>query len=113
MRLRLADSYLGGRLARRLLLVFVLASVVPVLLTSLLSYQQLMRGADAAKARSLHDEAKQSALTFLAQLQGASAELALARPPDPKSDGAHESRPLPFTAISFLPVATRTQWQQA
>ncbi|HEX5460285.1 MAG TPA: EAL domain-containing protein [Steroidobacteraceae bacterium] len=113
MPLRFAESYLSGRLARRLLLVFVLASVVPVLLTSLVSYQQLMRGADAAKARSLHEEAKQSALTFLSQLQAASAELALANPPDPKSGNAHDPWPFPFREVSFVPVPTRTEWQRA
>ncbi|MHB8812794.1 MAG: putative bifunctional diguanylate cyclase/phosphodiesterase [Steroidobacteraceae bacterium] len=109
MPLRLADRYLHGRLARRLLLVFVLASVLPVLLTSFLGYRQLIRGADAARARALHDEAKESALTFLSQLQSASAELALA----PASGNSRPPWPPSFTAISFVPVGTRAQWLRA
>ena len=113
MRLRLSDTHLGGRLARRLLLVFVLASVTPVLLTSFLGYRQLIRGADAARARTLHEEAKESALSFLSQLQAASAELALVNPNAPGSVGTPASWPYPFTAISFVPVGTRSQWASA
>lgn len=113
MRLHLAETYLRGRLARRLLLVFVLASVVPVLLTSFLGYRQLVSGAEAARAGALHDEAKESALTFLSQLQGASAELALARPGDSASRHSHAPWPFPFMAISFVPVGTRAQWLRA
>jgi len=113
MRLRLGDTYLRGRLARRLLLVFVLASVAPVLLTSFVGYRQLIHGADAARARTLHEEAKQSALSFLAQLQGARAELALNDPAMGGSGGSPASWPYPFTAISFVPVGTRPQWLRA
>jgi diguanylate cyclase (GGDEF)-like protein len=113
MRLRLADAYLRGRLARRLLLVFVLAAVVPVLLTSFLGYRQLIHGADAARARALHDEAKQSALSFLSELQGASAELALVDPLGRVVGPAPAPSPAPFTAIAFVPVATRAQWLAA
>ena len=113
MRLRLAESYLSGRLARRLLLVFVLASVVPVLLTSLVSYRQLMHGAQAAKARALHDQAKQTALTFLSQLQGANAELALVNRSDPDSSHLGDVRHLAFTTISFAPLGKGEQRQRA
>jgi diguanylate cyclase (GGDEF)-like protein len=113
MRLRLADPYLRGRLARRLLLVFVLASVVPVLLTSFLGYRQLIRGAEAARARSLHDEAKESALTFLSGLQSASAELALIEPMARPSSPGRPPWPFPFTAVSFLPVTDQPQWLRA
>ena len=113
MRPRLGDTYLRGRLARRLLLVFVLASVAPVLLTSFLGYRQLIRAADAARARTLHNEAKESALSFLLQLQGARTELALVNPKAPESSGAPVSWPYPFTAISFVPVGTRAQWRRA
>lgn len=106
MPLRLADSYLRGRLARRLLLVFVLASLVPVLLASVLSYRQLVRGADAARARALHNEAKESALTFLSQLQAASTELALFDPAGSDSRDSGHPWPPAFTAISFEPVGT-------
>jgi diguanylate cyclase (GGDEF)-like protein len=112
MRLRLAESYLSGRLARRLLLVFVLASVVPVLLTSLLGYRQLMHGADAAKARALHDQAKETALTFLSELQGASAELALVNRSGPDSSHPGDVRHLAFTAISFVSIGTDAQGQR-
>jgi diguanylate cyclase (GGDEF)-like protein len=112
MPLRLADSHLRGRLARRLLLVFVLASVVPVLATGLLAYRQLARGAEIARTRALHEEVKDSALAFLSQLQSASAELALIA-----SDAAGSSGPRPpgshFTAISLVPVRTRAQWRDA
>lgn len=113
MPLRLADSYLRGRLARRLLLVFVLASLVPVLLASVLSYRQLVRGADAARARALHNEAKESALTFLSQLQAASTELALFDPAGSDSRDSGHPWPPAFTAISFEPVGTHAQWLAA
>jgi diguanylate cyclase (GGDEF)-like protein len=113
VRPRLADTYLRGRLARRLVLVFVLASVLPILLTSFLGYRQLIRGADAARARALHDEAKESALTFLSQLQGASAELALVHPVGRAASRTRASWPFPFSAISFLPIATQAQWRRA
>ena len=113
MRPWLAGSYLNGRLARRLLLVFVLASVVPVLLASLLTYRQLMHGADAATARALHDQAKESALTFLSQLQGASAELALVNATGPDSSHSYQAWPLPFSAISFAPIGTQAQRRRA
>jgi diguanylate cyclase (GGDEF)-like protein len=113
MRLRLADTYLRGRLARRLLLVFVLASVLPVLLTSFMGYRQLIRGADAARARSLHDEAEESALTFLSGLQSASAELASLEPMGRPSSPPPPRWPFPFTAVSFLPVKDPPQWLRA
>jgi diguanylate cyclase (GGDEF)-like protein len=112
MPLRLADSHLRGRLARRLLLVFVLASVVPVLATGLLAYRQLARDTESARTRALREEVKESALAFLSELQSASAELALvdsgtvaARGPQPQS--------ALFTAISVVPVRTRAQWRDA
>jgi diguanylate cyclase (GGDEF)-like protein len=112
MPLRVADSYLRGRLARRLLLVFVLASVVPVLATGLLAYRQLARDSESARARTLHDEVKESALAFLSQLQSASAELALV---DSHGRGASGARPRGslFTAISLVPVGTPAQWRGA
>lgn len=113
MPLRLIDSYLRGRLARRLLLVFLLASVLPVLLTSFVGYRQLIRGDDAAQGRALHEEAEESALTLLAQLQGASAELALADPTREPAGGSHAGWSSSFAAISFLPVGTRAQWASA
>jgi diguanylate cyclase (GGDEF)-like protein len=111
MRLRRADAYLRGRLARRLLMVFLLAAVAPVLVTSFVGYRQLIRGADAARTRALHDEARDSALTFLSQLQEARAELALLDPARALSGDA--PAPPPFVAISFFPVGTRQQWQSA
>ncbi len=113
MSLRLADSYLRGRLARRLLLVFVLASVVPVLLTGVLAYRQLARGADLARARALHEEVKDSALAFLSQLQAASAELALLHPDTRASRGSRAPQSTPFTAISVVPAHTPAQLRQA
>ena len=109
MGLRLGDTYLRGRLARRLLMVFVLTSVVPVLLTSLVGYRQLVRGAEAARARTLHDEARESALAFLSELQQARAELALAAPAAQASADAGMRRQAPFAAISFTPVDTPAQ----
>lgn len=112
MRLRLGDTYLRGRLARRLLMVFVLTSVIPVLLTSFLGYRQLIRGADAARARALHDEARESALTFLSQLQQAGAQLALldrAAPAAAASSGSGARWPPPFSRVSFAPVGTPGQ----
>jgi diguanylate cyclase (GGDEF)-like protein len=111
MPLRLVDAYLRGRLARRLLVVFVLAAVAPVLITSFVGYRQLIGGADAARTRALHDEARESALTFLSQLQEARAELALLAPATPVSGDA--ATPLPFVAISLVPVVTRQQWLHA
>ena len=113
MRLRLSDTYLRGRLARRLLMVFVLASALPVLLTSFLGYHELMRGADAARARALHDEARESALTFLSQLQEARTELALVNLDGPAASGPHPSWPRPFSAITFVPVGTPAERRQA
>lgn len=108
MRLGLADTYLRGRLARRLLMVFVLTSVAPVLVTSFLGYCQLLRGSESARALALHDETRESALTFLSQLQAARAQLALARPPGgpmpPPASGQ-----APFSSISFAPFGTREQ----
>jgi len=113
MPLRIGDTYLRGRLARRLLMVFVLASVVPVLLTSFLGYEQLIHGADAARARALHDEARETALTFLSQLQQASTELSLLDPVRPGSS-ASAAPPAPsFTAVSFVAVGSRAQWLRA
>jgi diguanylate cyclase (GGDEF)-like protein len=113
MRLRLADSYLRGRLARRLLVVFLLAAVLPVLLTSFVGYRQLIRSAETAQARALHEEAEESALTLLAQLQGASAELALVDPGAPATSDSDTRWPRPFDAISFVPVATPAEWTRA
>ena len=113
MRLRLADTHLRGRLARRLLMVFVLASVSPILLTSFLGYRQLIRGADAASTRALHDEVRQSALTFFSQLQSASAELALVGLQTAAPGGLRTARPLPFDAVSFVPVRTDGERRRA
>lgn len=111
MPLRLVDAYLRGRLGRRLLGVFVLAAVAPVLITSFVGYRQMIRGADAARSRALHDEARESALTFLSQLQEASAELALVDPGRPMPGNA--PAPPPFVALSFVPAGTGRQWLRA
>jgi diguanylate cyclase (GGDEF)-like protein len=113
MRAVLRETYLRGRLARRLLAVFVLTSVAPVLLTSFLGYRQLVHGADAARARALHDEARESALTFLSELQEAAAELALVNPVGRASGGSDTALPPPLAAVSFMPVGTREQWLRA
>ncbi|HET9106209.1 MAG TPA: EAL domain-containing protein [Steroidobacteraceae bacterium] len=113
MRLRLADTHLRGRLARRLLMVFVLAAVGPVLLTGFLGYRQLLRGADAASTRALHDQVRESALTFFSQLQSASAELALAGSQAAAAGGSRAARTLPFAAVSFVPVRTSGEWRRA
>lgn len=113
MRLRLADSHLRGRLARRLLMVFVLASVVPVLLTSFVGYWQLVRVAQTDRSRALRDEARESALNLLAQLQTASAELGLLDPAVRAATAASHLPQLPFTAVSIIPVRTASQWQSA
>ncbi len=79
----LAPSYLRGRLARRLLTVFVLVSVSPVLLASLIAYRQLMLSTRAARTRELQTQVRTASLAFLAQLQTVSAQLAAIRPGQP------------------------------
>lgn len=116
MPLRIGDTYLRGRLARRLLMVFVLASVVPVVLTSFLGYRQLVRGADAARAHALRDEARESAFTLLSQLQQASTELALIGPTRPMGAAAADST-LPwapaFATVAIVPAGSRAEWLRA
>lgn len=112
MRLRLTDHYLRGRLARRLLMVFVLGSLVPVLLTSVVGYWQLMHGAQSERSRALREEARESALNLLAQLQTASTELGLLDPAATAAAGSGHEVPLPFTALTFIPVGTPFERQR-
>lgn len=94
----LAPSYLRGRLARRLLTVFVLVSVAPVLLASLIAYRQLMLSTHAARTRELQTQVRTASLAFLAQLQTASAQLAALRPGQPLSRSERDD----LLSVKFL-----------
>lgn len=111
MRLALAPSYLRGRLAQRLLAVFVLASVVPVLLASLIAYQQLLGAAHAARTRDLHRQVETASLAFLAQLQVASAQLAIVQPGQARS--AQRARSEGLRHLKFRPLLNETQRARA
>lgn len=109
MALALAPSYLRGRLARRLLAVFVLASVVPVLLASLIAYRQLVQGARAARLRELHEQVQTASLAFLAQLQAANARLAILRPGQRPIRAEGDD----FAHVEFLPFANKVERTRA
>lgn len=111
MRLTIAPSYLRGRLARRLLTVFVLASVLPVLLVGLIAYAQLMRSAREARSERLHHAVEAVSLAFLGQIQEVSAQLSSARPADAHVMQWMASRGL--ERMRFLPFATRAERTKA
>ena len=99
MALRFAPDYLRGRLARRLLLVFVVTSVAPVLVFGLFSYWRLFQDASAMHVREIHRISHTASLTFLTELQEANAQLesfASADAPPRDIEG-------PFSAIQVLP----------
>ena len=75
MPLRFAPEYLRGRLARRLLLVFVVTSVAPVVVFGLFSYWRMFQDASAMRVREIHRISHTASLTFLAELQEANAQL--------------------------------------
>ena len=75
MPLRFAPDYLRGRLARRLLLVFVVTSVAPVVVFGLFSYWRMFQDASAMRVREIHRISHTASLTFLAELQEANAQL--------------------------------------
>jgi diguanylate cyclase (GGDEF)-like protein len=109
VRFALAPTYLRGRLARRLLAVFVLASVLPVLFASVVTYGQLVHSTDVGRAVAMRDEAKDAGLALLAQLQIASAELTSVGP----GDLGARSRDAGLLSVSFLPFDTAAQRKRA
>lgn len=111
MRFTFAPSYLRGRLARRLLTVFVLGSVLPVLIVGLIAYAQLMRSAREARSERLHHAVEAVSLAFLGQVQEVSAQLSFARPADAHIVQWMAERGL--ERMSFLPFATRAERTKA
>jgi diguanylate cyclase (GGDEF)-like protein len=111
VRFTVAPSYLRGRLARRLLTVFVLASALPVLLVGLIAYAQFMRSARVARSERLNHAVEAVSLAFLGQVQEVSAQLSSAVPADAHVVQWMASRGL--ERMSFLPFATRAERAKA
>lgn len=105
MGLALVPSFLHGRLARRLLTVFVLVSVVPVSLASLIAYRQLVHGARTARLRELHQQVQTASLAFLSQMQEASAHLEIVRP----GQASIESDEGEFEHVQFVPFGNPSE----
>jgi diguanylate cyclase (GGDEF)-like protein len=72
---RVELTHLRGRLARRLLVVFALCSIVPVALAGLIAYRHLLDLATDRQTEQLRDAAKSYGMTALAHLEVASARL--------------------------------------
>ena len=102
--MRFAPSYLRGRLARRLLVVFVATSVAPVVILGLFSYWQILRDARAMHAHEIHRISHTASLTFLTELQDASSQLAALDSTPEITSAVREN----FSRIKFLPYTTES-----
>ena len=99
MPLRFAPDYLRGRLARRLLLVFVVTSVAPVLVFGLFSYWRMFQDTSAMHVREIHRISHTASLTFLTELQEANAQLGSFASTHTHSHDVDG----PFSGVSVLP----------
>lgn len=70
-----------GRLVRRLILLFCLASVLPILVAGAVAYGELVRAIDRQQAQALREEAKSAGMNVLGMLQLVRAAMDLPPPP--------------------------------
>ena len=95
-------SRFQGRLARRLILVFVLAGTLPVLLAGGLAYRELVQITDQQQARALREQAKGAAMNLLGQLQLVEAAIRL-----PAAGGLEQALlPAGLGHVERLPVGS-------
>jgi diguanylate cyclase (GGDEF)-like protein len=92
-----------GQLVRRMILLFVLASALPILLASAIAYSELVRTVDRQQERALREEAKSTGMSLFGQLQLIKAALDL--PPLQNS----RSRPLPGDLGEITYESVRSQ----
>jgi diguanylate cyclase (GGDEF)-like protein len=76
------SSLFRGRLARRLIVVFALAAIMPVMIASAIAYYELVQSVDSQQQRSLREQAKSASMNLLGQLQLVRATIALPPPAD-------------------------------
>lgn len=71
-----------GRLVRRMILLFVLSSTLPILVASAVAYAELVRTIDRQQSRALRNQAKSVGMSLFGQLQLVQDTLELPPPAD-------------------------------